>query len=100
MTVLITLRIPANAEKLTEYAKSHQEELQGIIERAKSHGLVSHRFYGSADEVLVVDEWPDADRFHAFFGASPEIQNMMAASEARGEPVVTVWSKLDTGDEV
>jgi quinol monooxygenase YgiN len=100
MTVLITLRIAANADKLTEYAQSHQEELQSILEKARNHGVISHRFYGSADEVLVVDEWPDEASFHTFFGESPEIENMMAASEAQGQPVITAWTKLDTRDEI
>ncbi len=100
MTVLMTLRMLADGAKLTDYAQSHQEELQGIIERAKTHGVLSHRFYASSDEVLVVDEWPDEASFQAFFTASPEIKNMIAASDARSEPVVTFWTKLDTGDEV
>src|SRR6478735_1967265 len=83
MTVLMTLRVSADAGKLTAYAKAHQDELLGILERAKSHGVISHRFYGSADEVLVVDEWPDEASFQAFFADSPEIENMMAGAEAR-----------------
>jgi hypothetical protein len=100
MTVLMTLRVAANAQKLTEYAKVNQEELLAILEKGKGHGVISHKFYGSADEVLVVDEWPDEASFRAFFDESPEIQNLLAASEARSEPVVTFWTKLDTGDEL
>jgi hypothetical protein len=100
MTVLMTLRLAADAQKLEAYAKANEDELSSIIEKAKRHGVISHKFYGSADEVLVVDEWPDEASFQAFFGESPEIRNMMAASDARAEPVVTFWTKLDTGDEV
>ena len=100
MTVLMTLRVAANAQKLTAHAKANQDELLAILEKAKGHGVISHKFYGSTEEVLVVDEWPDEASFHAFFGDSPEIQNMLAASEARSEPVVTFWTKLDTGDEL
>jgi hypothetical protein len=100
MTVLMTLRVAADAQKLTAYARSHQDELLAIIEKAKGHGVISHKFYGSADEVLVVDEWPDEASFQAFFGESPEIQNILVGADARGEPVVTFWTKLDTGDEV
>jgi hypothetical protein len=100
MSVLMTLRLPADGAKLTDYAQSHVDELQGIIEKAKNHGVISHRFFGSANEILVVDEWPDEASFHTFFAEAPEIENMMAAAGAAGEPVVTFWSKLDTGDEV
>jgi heme-degrading monooxygenase HmoA len=100
MTVLMTLRVLADGTKLTQYAQAHQDELQGIIAKAKRRGVISHRFYASSDEVLVVDEWPDEASFQTFFAESPEIQNMMTASAARAEPVVTFWNKLDTGDEV
>jgi hypothetical protein len=33
-------------------------------------------------------------------GDSPEIQNILLASEARAAPVVIFWTKLDTGDAV
>ena len=100
MSVLMTLRVSANGAKLTDYAQSHADELQGIIEKAKNRGVISHRFYASGDEVLVVDEWPDDASFQAFFAEAPEIENLMAAAEASSEPVVTFWTKLDTGDEV
>ncbi len=73
--------------------------MQTIVDRAKQHGLISHRFYGGEGEILVVDEWPSPDDFQRFVDASPEIPEMMKAI-ARGEPQVTFWRKLETGDEV
>jgi hypothetical protein len=51
-------------------------------------------------EVLVVDEWPDEASFQAFFAASPEIQDVIAAAGPSGPPEITFWTKLDTGDEI
>jgi hypothetical protein len=62
--------------------------------------VISHRFHGSGEELLVVDEWPEQASFETFFAETPEIAHILTGSEARGEPVVTFWTLLDTGDEV
>jgi hypothetical protein len=42
--------------------------MQGILEAAKRHGLIAHRFYGSDDggSLMVLDEWPDRQSFESF----------------------------------
>lgn len=92
--------VPADGAKLLDYAKADPDALGAIVVKAKSYGVISHRFYASADEELVLDEWPDEASFQEFFEASPEIQDVMAAAGASGPPVITFWTKLDTGDEV
>jgi hypothetical protein len=74
--------------------------MQRVSGLAKSHGLIAHRFYGSDNQVLVIDEWPDAESFQRFFAeAEPDITPMMQAA-ATGEPEITFWTKLETGDHV
>jgi heme-degrading monooxygenase HmoA len=100
MAILVTLKVPADSDKLVHYSKENPDLFPNIVERAKTHGLISHKFYASGGDVLVVDEWPDEDSFQAFFAASPEIQDVMAAAGASAPPEITFWTKLDTGDEV
>jgi heme-degrading monooxygenase HmoA len=99
MSVVMTLRVPADAKKVEELAGADPALLKTIIERGKQHGLISHRFYGNDAEVLVVDEWPDEASFQAFFAASPDIRQIMEAAGA-GEPVIKFWRELETGDRV
>jgi heme-degrading monooxygenase HmoA len=99
MTVLMTFRVPGDPDALERHADANPEEMQRIAERAKEHGLISHRFYGGDGEILVVDEWDSPESFQRFFDASPEIPEMMKAI-ARGEPNITFWRKLETHDEV
>ena len=54
MSILMTLRVAADRIEATG-----PEVLQKVIDRAKEYGAISHHFYGSEKEVLVVDEWPD-----------------------------------------
>jgi hypothetical protein len=53
--------------------------LSAIAERAKSYGVIAHRFYGTDGQIMVVDEWPDAASFQAFFEAEQEAIGPMMA---------------------
>ena len=101
MSVIVTLRAPADPNKLEENARANPEGARAIVEKAVSYGLIAHRFYGSDDgRVMVLDEWPDAESFQRFFEETrSEIEPMMIAAGLSGEPEVTFWRKLDSGDE-
>jgi hypothetical protein len=47
----------------------------------------------------VVDEWPDAESFQAFFASEQENIGPLMAQVATGEPEITFWRKLETGDD-
>ncbi len=62
-------------------------------------GLIAHRFYASDGSLMVLDEWPDAESFHAFFGSTQsEIGPMVAAADPQSEPTIEVWRELETHD--
>jgi len=100
MSVIMTLRVPGDPKAVERMAQDDPERMQRITGLATSHGLIAHRFYGSENQLLVIDEWPDAESFQRFFAeAEPEIGPMMQAV-ATGEPEITFWTKLETGDDV
>jgi hypothetical protein len=74
--------------------------LQAIVEAAKSHGLIAHRFYGSGGKLMVIDEWPDAESFQRFFAEQESTIGPIMQQVAAGEPEITFWTKLETGDDV
>jgi hypothetical protein len=101
MSIILTLRGSGDPEAMERYAREHPDEMKAVIELAQSHGVMAHRFYGSPGQVMVVDEWPDEQSFQQFFAeAQPRIEPMMAAAGMSGQPEVTFWRKLETGDEV
>ena len=101
MSVIMTMWVQGDPSKLEEHAAANSEEMKSIAERAKSHGLIAHRFYGNDGQILVIDEWPDEQSFQAFFEENRDrIGPMMQAVGAQGEPGVNFWRKLDTHDEV
>ncbi|MDX6327600.1 MAG: hypothetical protein QOK15_3954 [Nocardioidaceae bacterium] len=97
MTVLMTLRVHANTKSVENEDK---DLLRSIVEKGKQHGVISHRFYGTDDEILVVDEWPDEESFQRFYADAPEIGGMMERAGVTAAPEITFWRHLDTGDDV
>jgi hypothetical protein len=102
MSVIMMLRAKGDPQKLEERAAQNPEGMRVIAERAKEHGLIAHRFYGSEDgQIMVVDEWPDPESFQRFFESTrSEIEPMMQAVGVTSEPEVTFWRKLETHDDV
>jgi hypothetical protein len=101
VSVIVTVLTKGDPKQVEDYAAANSDSMRTIIESAQSHGVLAHRFYGADGQVLVIDEWPDADSFHAFFEENGDrIGPIMQAAGAQGPPEVTVWEKLDTGDEV
>ena len=100
MSVIMTLRVSGDPAKLEQLAAENDSMIAGISARAKEHGLIAHRFYGSDDEIMVVDEWPDAESFHRFFESEQHTIGPMMEQVATSEPVITFWRKLDTKDDV
>jgi len=100
VSVIMTLRVSGDPDKLERLAGENQDMIRGISQRAKDQGLIAHRFYGSEGQIMVVDEWPDPDSFHRFWEAEQENIGPMMEQVATSEPEITFWRKLETGDEV
>ena len=77
---MMGLRIAVDPERLLQVIRADPDRLAGIAKQAKQAGAIHHRFYGNTDggEILVVDEWPDAESFMGFFEEMHEIGPMMA----------------------
>ena len=100
MSVIMTLRAAGDASALERLAADNPERMRSIADRAKEAGVIAHRFYGSEDQIMVVDEWPDAESFQRFFESErAEIESLMG-EVASGEPEITFWRKLETHDEI
>jgi heme-degrading monooxygenase HmoA len=100
MSVIMTLWGRGDPEKIEQYAAENKEQMRSIVERAKENGLIAHRFYGSDGQIMVIDEWPDAESFQRFFASNEaEIAPIMEAAGITDEPSVAFWRKLETHDE-
>ncbi len=100
MSVFMTMVLEGDAAAVERYAAENPDQMKGISEHAVEHGMIAHRFYGSGDgQIMVVDEWPDAESFLSFFGhVEAEIGAMMAAVGITGRPEPKFWRQLETND--
>lgn len=101
MSVLMTMRAQGDPDELERRAGGNPDRMRSIMERAKGHGLIAHRFYGSDDgQIMVVDVWPDVESFQRFFEESrEEIQPLMGEVGVTAEPQIAFWRQLETHDE-
>jgi hypothetical protein len=102
MSVLMTLHAKGDPAKLEKLAANEPDRIRAISDDAKRYGLIGHRFYGTDDgQILVLDEWPDAESFQRFFAAhQDDIGPMMAEIGSTAAPEITFYRVLDTHDEV
>ena len=100
MSIIMTFRVAGDPDKLEQLAREKGDVLRDIAEQAKAHGLIAHRFYGSEGQIMVTDEWPDPESFQQFFESQREKIEPMMAEVATGEPEITFWRKLETGDDI
>jgi hypothetical protein len=94
------VRVSGDPDKLEQLAGENGDMIRGIAERAKSHGLIAHRFYGSEGQIMVVDEWPDEQSFQSFFKENNEtLGPMFQAAGVTSEPQPKFWRTLESHDE-
>ncbi len=99
MSVVMTLQVAGDPKAVEQFAVDNTEKTQGILEAAKRHGLIAHRFYGSDDGVMVLDEWPDRQSFESFFQEQEsEIRPMFEAAGVTAQIEPTFWRELATQD--
>ncbi len=100
MSVIMVQWVKGDPHRLEEYAAQNPEGIPEIVAQAKEHGLIAHRFYGSEEQILIADEWPDEESFVRFAEAArSRIEPMFEAAGLTAEPP-TFWRKLETHDEV
>lgn len=101
MSVFMTLSVEGDPKALERYASDNTDKMQAILEAAKRHGVIAHRFYGSDDgrRMMVLDEWPDRQSFESFLKEQQsEIGSMMGAAGVTSQPEPVVWRELATHD--
>lgn len=98
MSVMIEMRVTADAGRLEQTARENHDTLIAITDRAKQQGCLHHRFYAENGQIVVVDEWEDGESFQKFFSSDPDIPGLMQAAGASGEPEIHVLRPLDIDD--
>jgi hypothetical protein len=87
---------PANVEKLW---RDRGADFKAVSEAAKQAGAIHHRWAFGDGQVVIVDEWPDAESFQQFFAAQTKIGELMQASGVQGPPTFEILEAKPAPDE-
>jgi hypothetical protein len=101
MSVIMTLQAAGDPKALEQFVAGNTDKMRSILEAAKRHGLIAHRFYGSEDggSLMVLDEWPDRESFESFFKEQEsEIGPMFEAAGVTAQIEPKFWGELATQD--
>jgi|SRR5579862_1272568 len=101
MSVIMTLNVTGDPKALEAFASDNREKMEAVLDAARRHGLIAHRFYGSDDGggMMVLDEWPDRHSFEAFFREQEsEIRPMFESAGVTSQVEPTFWEELATHD--
>jgi heme-degrading monooxygenase HmoA len=98
MSVIIMMRFQTDPDSFKQYAEENAEQLKGITDHAREHGVIHHRFLAGDGELIVGDEWESEQGFRDFFEHDEEIPKVMAAVGVQAQPEISVFRPLDTPD--
>jgi hypothetical protein len=101
MSVMMAMRVNVDPARFEEVANSNRDRMIAIADRGKQAGATHHRFYANeaGGEILIVDEWPDAESFQRFFENNAEVGEILGQAGVTERPQPGFWRELDTPDK-
>ena len=96
MSVIVIVRCAvSDVGKAVEFARSNADIPDDITAYGKSLGQLGHRMLTDGKDLVVIDEWPDADTFNKFFAGAPRMGEFLSGAGIVGEPEVTILDAVD-----
>ncbi len=96
MSVFVIFRFSVpDLGKGLEWMKANGNVAEDITAYGKSLGQIGHRTLTDGKDLVVIDEWPDADTFNKFFAGAARLGEFLSGSGVVGEPEVKMFDALD-----
>jgi heme-degrading monooxygenase HmoA len=101
MSVVMGMRLAVDPGRFEEVVNANRDRMVAVADRGKQAGAIHHCFYANeaGDEILILDEWPDAETFKKFFDGAADIGELMQAAGVTERPTPEFWRELDTPDK-
>ncbi len=100
MSVFVIARFTvADLGKALEWGKANGNVAEDITAYGKSLGQIGHRVSTDGKDVVVIDEWPDADTFNTFFAGAARMGELLSGVGVVGEPEVTMLDVVDVAGQ-
>ena len=99
MSVAVIARLQVDPNALVELFTTKKDVFEGVAKIAKQAGVLHHQFLLGDGEVLILDEWPDAESFQRFFSSNTDVAALMADAGVQGPPEISVYATTDSPDK-
>jgi quinol monooxygenase YgiN len=97
MAVVVIARMKLDPASLEEAFTANRSVFEAVSADAKKAGATRHQFVAGDGEVVIIDEWPDAQSFQQFF-ADPRIAELMQQTGVAGPPDISIYTAMDSPD--
>jgi hypothetical protein len=98
MSVIVIGRFKANPADLKKVFADRAADFKSVSEEAKGVGALHHRFAAGDGEVIIIDEWNNAESFQKFFGDNTTIPEILKAAGVQGPPEFSFYEAMDSPD--
>jgi hypothetical protein len=95
VSVIVIGRFSADTANLERLWRERPEDFESVSADSKTQGAISHRWGFGDGQVLLVDEWSDAESFHRFFDNQQTIPVLMQAAGVQGPPSFEFYEAKD-----
>jgi hypothetical protein len=85
--------------KALEWGKANGDIAEDITAYGKSLGQIGHRMLTDGKDLVVIDEWPNADTFNEFFAGAARMGEFLSGAGVVGEPEVTMLEVVDVAGQ-
>ena len=99
MSVIVIGRMQADPASVEKLWTTRKADFEAVAKEAKAAGALHHRWGFGDGEVVIIDEWPDADSFQSFFGSNELIPQLMQEGGVQGPPEFTIVEAKSGPDE-
>jgi len=94
VTVIARFKV-SDVAKAAEWAKANAEVPEDITAYGKSLGQIGHKMLTDGTDLVVIDEWPNADAFKTFFAGAARMGEFLTGAGIVGEPDIAILDALE-----
>ena len=99
MSVTVIVKLSVDPEAFERVSQERAGDFEAVAAEGRAAGAIHHGFVAGEDEIVIIDEWPSAEAFQAFFATQPVIAKLMEAAGVRSAPEIAVYRTLETVDK-
>ena len=96
MSIFVIARFKvSDLDKALQWGKANGDIAEDITAYGKSLGQIGHRMLTDGRDMVVIDEWPDADTFNKFFAGAARMGEFLSGAGIVEEPELTMLDAVD-----